>query len=404
MIEPRGRTLQGEDETGVRPPGVRPPGRAALGVVYFTVFLDLLGFGIILPFLPYYALEMGATGVHLGIILTSYSLAQLVGAAFLGRLSDRFGRRPILLGSLAGSTAAMMVSGLAGSILVLSLARALAGLFGGSISTAQAYIADVTRPAERARYMGMLGAAIGSGFVVGPALGVALNELGLGFAGAAFTAAGLMAANLLLAVWKLPESRQERTATVLAPLAWLRGLARPGLWQPLGATFATTFAFVVMETIFAFLGKERFAMAERSFGLVLVFVGVVMIVVQGGLVGRLSERFGVRWLAVAGGVGMGLSLAAIPFCPSLFWAVAALGALAAAQGLSTPSLATLISRRSGQDEQGSVLGAGQSLAAAARAVGPLVAGVAYDFQAPAPFLLGGLLAAVAGILLVTVKT
>jgi len=379
------------------------PGRAALGIIYFTVFLDLLGFGIILPFLPYYALKLGASGIDLGIILTSYSLAQLGGAAILGRLSDRFGRRPILLGSLAGSATAMVVSGVAQSLLVLSLARALAGLFGGSISTAQAYIADVTSPAERPRYMGMLGAAIGSGFVVGPALGVALNGLGLGFAGAAFTAAGLMFTNLLLALWRLPESRQDRAEVFVTPLAWLRGLGRPGLWQPLVATFSTTFAFVVMETIFAYLGKERFAMEEHSFGLVLVFVGVVMIIVQGGLVGRLSERFGVRRLAIAGGLGMGLSLASVPFTPSLGWAVAALGVLAAAQGLSTPSLATLISRRSREHEQGSVLGAGQSLAAAARAVAPLVAGAAYDAHMAAPFLLGGALAAAAGILLVTAE-
>lgn len=378
-------------------------GRTALGIVYFTVFLDLLGFGIILPFLPFFALELGATGLDLGLILTSYSLAQLCGAAILGRLSDRLGRRPILLASLAGASAAMVLSGLAESLLALSLARALAGLFGGSIATAQAYIADVTTPRERPRYMGILGAAIGLGFVVGPALGVGLNVLHLGFAGAAFTAAGLTACNLLFAVWKLPEPRGAVTRPRSTLRDVLRGLGRGGLWQPLAATFATTFAFVVMETIFALLGEERFAMDERAFGLVLVFVGVVMILVQGGLVGRLSELYGVRTLAAVGGMGMGVSLLAVPFCPRLVWAVMALGGLAAAQGLSSPSLATLISRAGAEDEQGTILGAGQSLGALARAVGPIAAGVLYDVHRVSPFLAGGVLAFVAGLLILTTR-
>jgi DHA1 family tetracycline resistance protein-like MFS transporter len=193
-------------------PGGPPADRAALAIVYLTVFIDLLGFGIILPSLPYYARDLGATGLDLGILFSAYSVAQLAGSALLGRLSDHHGRRPILLLSLAGSAASMFLSGLAGGLAALSLARALAGVFGGSIGTAQAYIADVTPRAERARYMGLLGAAIGVGFVLGPALGAGLLALGFGFRGAAFAAGGLAALNFASALVRLPESRRSDPA------------------------------------------------------------------------------------------------------------------------------------------------------------------------------------------------
>jgi MFS family permease len=379
-------------------------GRAALAVVYGTVFLDLLGFGIILPALPYYARELGASGFGLGALFTSYSLAQLLGAAALGRLSDRIGRRPVLMLSLAGSAVSMLLSGLAGTLVLLCAARALAGMFGGSIATAQAYIADVTPRGERARYMGLLGASIGVGFVVGPALGAGLIALGFGFPGAAFTAAGLAAANFVFAALKLPESRPA-DAEVRRALPGRLGeaLTRPNLRQLLAATFSTTFAFVSMETTFAYLGEDRFGLTERGFGLVLVYVGVIVIIVQGGLIGRLTRRFGVRPVAVAGGALMGVALLTLPFCPSLTTTLAALGFLAGGQGLSSPSLSTLISELSAGGEQGSVLGLGQSLAAAARAAGPLVAGALYDLRHAAPYLLAGGLAALAGGLVATVR-
>lgn len=384
--------------------GTRPR-RAALGVVYFTVFLDLLGFGIILPFLPFFALELGASGVSLGVLLTSYSFAQLVGAAVLGRLSDRFGRRPVLMVSLAGTAVAMVASGLATSLLALVAARGLAGLFGGSVATGQAYVADVTVAGERAKFMGFIGAAIGLGFVVGPALGVALSALGLAFAGAAFTAAALAAVNLAFAAFLLHESRAPDAAPPRRSFgdAW-RALARSGVREVLAATFLTTFAFVAMETTFALFGEERFGMDEKSFGFALVYVGAVMIVVQGGLVGLLTRRFSVRGVAVAGGLLMGTTLVVLPWAPSLFWAVAVLGALAAGHGLSVPTQSTLISHASGGDEQGSLLGARQSVAAAARAVGPLAAGTLYDLHMASPFLAGGVLAALAGLLITRARS
>lgn len=391
-------------ESSTPPTALPRPGRAALAVVYGTVFLDLLGFGIILPSLPYYARELGASGLGLGLLFTSYSLAQLLGASVLGRLSDRFGRRPILMLSLAGSAISMVLSGLAGTLLLLCLARAFAGLFGGSIATAQAYIADVTPRQERARYMGLLGASIGVGFVVGPALGAALVALGLGFPGAAYSAAALAAVNLAFAAFKLPESLPDGAEARRAlPGRLGEALTRPNLWQVLAATFLTTFAFVGMETTFAYLGQDRFGLDQKGFGLVLVYVGVVVILVQGGLIGRLTRRFGVRPVAVAGGGLMGLALLLLPFAPGLASCLVALGLLAAGQGLSSPSLSTLISVAGGTAEQGSVLGLGQSLAAAARATGPLLAGALYDLHLAAPYLVSGGLALLAGGLVATVR-
>ena len=372
--------------------------RASLAIVYVTVFLDLLGFGIILPSLPYYARELGASGLGLGILFTSYSLAQFLGAPVLGRISDRAGRRPVLLLSLAGSAASMLLSGFAQSLVLLSAARALAGLFGGSISIAQAYVADVTAPEERAKYMGLVGASIGLGFVVGPALGVGILSLGYGFAGSAFAAAGLAAVNFVCAVFKLRESIPDGGAERRRTTGVFTAFSRPALAGALAASFLVTFAFVGMETTFAFLGKDRFALDSRGFGWVLVFVGVVIIAVQGGLIGRVTRRFGVRRVAAAGGLAMGLSLAALPFVPSLGLAILALGGLAAGQGLASPTLSTLVSQESGADEQGANLGLAQSLSAAARAMGPLVAGALYDASLALPYLLGGAMALAAGAL------
>ncbi len=373
----------------------RQPRRAALGVVYGTVFVDLLGFGIILPALPYYAERLGAGGLWLGVILTAYSFAQLAGAVVLGRLSDRFGRRPLILLSLAGSAVSLALTGLASTLAALVAARALAGLFGGSIAAAQAYIADVTRPGERARYMGYLGAATGLGFVLGPALGALLSRWG--FAAAAFTAAGLAAFNLVLAALRLEESlRPGAAARAALPLAQM-GAAwrRPGLRAVLAATFLTAFAFVAMETALAYLGKRNFGLDERGFGLLLVLAGVVIVVVQGALVGRLSNRFGERRLAVWGSLAMAAALALLPLCHGFASAAVALAAAAAGRALSLPTLSALLSRLGAARRQGSTLGLGQSLAAGARAAGPLVAGGLYDLAPAWPFLLAALLAAAA---------
>lgn len=373
--------------------------RSALFVVYATVFLDLLGFGILLPALPYYAKQLGAHGTTLGILFSAYSVAQMIGSNLLGRVSDRVGRRPVLLVSLAGSAISMTLSGFARSLLQLGAARSVAGLAGGSISTAQAYIADSTRPEERAPYMGMLGASIGLGFVAGPVLGALLIARGHGFAGAAFTSAGLAAANWLLALFTLKESPHRVAGAGHRGLgAWLAAFSRPSLPPLLLAGFFTMLAFVGMETTFAFWVDSRFGIKEKGLGLLLGYLGVVMILVQGGMIRPLTRRFGVQPVAFAGALLLAASLASLPFSPTLGVAMAVMAFLAAGQGLANPSLATLLSQAASADEQGTVLGAGQSSAALARAVGPLLAGTLYDLGQGWPYWAAALLAVVAATL------
>lgn len=375
-----------------------------MAIVFGVVFLDLLGFGIILPFLPYYADALGARGFELGLLFTAYSLAQLFGAAFLGRASDRWGRRPVLILSLAGSAIGMVLSGLAGTLFALCMARAIAGLFGGSIAIAQAYVADVTDVEERPKFMGLVGACIGLGFVFGPALGALFKSMGQGFREVAFTAAALAVINLLLALWRLDEtSHRSSSEGRYSPTAWLAAFRRPRLPQVLTARFLTTCAFVGMETTFAYLLRDRFALGEFQFGLILTFLGVVLIIVQGGLIGPLTRRFSSQWVACAGAIIMAVSLFAIPFSATLTVMLVAVAGLAVSQGLLTPTLSALTSQLASAAEQGTVLGVGQSLAACARAIGPLVAGALYDLQGGWPYLFGALLAAVAGGLILGIK-
>jgi DHA1 family tetracycline resistance protein-like MFS transporter len=379
--------------------------KPGLSVVYATVFIDLVGFGLILPQLPYYAERFGATGVWVGAILTAYSAAQLVGASVLGRLSDRVGRRPVLLMSLAGSAASFLLSGLAGSLWLLLLARALAGLFGGSIAAAQAYIADVTAPEERAKYMGLLGASIGLGFVFGPALGSFLARFGFG--AAAFAAASLAAANLVFAFFRLPETRggaeRRHTHSRLDFSNLLDALHHHSIGRLLAATFLSTLAFVAMEATFALLGEARFGLGASRLGFVFAYVGVVMVIVQGGLVGRLAPRYGERALATSGALLMAASLGALPLAPSLAAALGVLAVLAVGQGLTTPMLSTLLSRATDADEQGGTLGLGQSLAAAARAVGPIGAGWLFDRAMGAPYAASAAVMVLAAVLVGTAR-
>ena len=375
--------------------------RSPLLAVYLTVFIDLLGFSIILPLLPFYAERFGATGVWVGALLTAYSAVQFFSAPLLGRLSDRIGRRPVLLASLAGSAISLTLTGFAGSLSLLLAGRALAGLFGGSIATGQAYIADVTEPEQRAKYMGLLGACIGLGFVFGPAIGAGFSPLGFG--ASAFFAAGLAAANLVFAYFRLPESRRVGSASAArvlpSPSVIAAVLRRPAVGRLLSATFLTTFAFVGLEATFALFSQKRFGLGAGGFGLVFTYLGLVIVIVQGGLIGRLTARYGERSLAMAGALLMCLSLAAVALAPNLAVVVVVLAVLAVGQGLLNPTLAALLSRETHRDEQGSTLGLGQSLAAGARATGPILAGWLYDRGYMLPYLLGAVLVLLTAVLM-----
>jgi len=362
------------------------PNTALLRPVYLAVFLDMVAFATILPALPFFAMSLGATGLWVGILLTSYSVSKLVGASVAGRMSDRFGRKPLLVICLLGSGLSFLLTGLSGSLIFLAAARAVAGLFGGTIATAQAYVADVTRPAERARFMGLLGAAIGMGFIVGPWIGAALGRYG--FVVATSVAAVLALVNGLVAVFLVRETPRQRQDAGSAS-SWTELATQPAAITILVAMFLTLFAFVSMETTLAFVASAEYGLDARGFGMILVYVGLIMIFVQGGIVGRLSPRFGERRLAAVGALLLGTSMFLLPFADGFLTAMAFLGTLAIGQGLLSPTLSTLLSRTTRENRQGSMLGFGQSVASAARALAPVLAGWLYDQGASWPFVLAG---------------
>ncbi|GIW05256.1 MAG: tetracycline resistance MFS efflux pump [Dehalococcoidia bacterium] len=369
--------------------------RSPLFIVYLTVFIDLLGLGIILPVLPFYAQLFGASGFAVGATLAVYSAVQLISSPLLGALSDRIGRRPVLLLSLAGSALSLTVTGLAGSLGVLLAARALSGLFGGAIGTAQAYVADTTTPADRAKAMGMIGAMTGLGFIVGPALGASLSQFGLGTA--AFVAAGLAAANFVLALFLLPETRVPGRAPRRPVFTVLRvgeALTHPTVGRLFGAMFLAMFAFAGVQATLPLLGERNFGLTPSSLGVIFVSVGIVSVLMQGVAVGRLVARFGERTLAIAGFAIFVGTLLVLPFVTSLLTALAVLAIQTMGSAIYNPSLTSLISQEAPPDEKGSLLGLSQSFAALSRATGPFVAGFLFDFGPALPFVVGALLVAV----------
>ncbi len=359
-----------------------------LGVIFLTVLLDLLGFGIVIPLLTFYAEDYGATPLQVTLLMACYSLAQFLFAPMWGAISDRVGRRPVLLLSIG--MAALMLAGFAWAdrLALLFLFRTLHGMFAANISTAQAYVADVTRPEDRAKGMGLIGAAFGVGFSLGPWVGGELSTFGL--SAPIWLAAGLSAVNFLLALVLLPESRKrsgEHHPRPLHPFTWLSVLRHPVVGGLVAVSFCLTIAFAMMESTFALFEEHVHGMTARDVGRLLGGIGVVMVVIQGGLIGRLAHRFGERRLLLTGLPGLALSLVALAYSPPVgpLWTACLL--LGVFHGLAQPSLYSLMSRAASADDQGLVLGTNQSLSALARTVGPALGGLLFGSVAEAaPFL------------------
>jgi MFS family permease len=384
-----------------------------LPILFVTVFLDLVGFGIIVPFLAYYVESFGAGAAVVGLLMASYSLAQFVFAPIWGRVSDRVGRRPILLLGLTGSVAGFTTFGLAGTLLMLFVGRILMGISGATIPTAQAAVADVTKPEDRARGMGLIGAAIGLGFILGPALGGILAQLSGAlpvelfrrnpYALPCLAAAALALVNLCAAAFFLPESLPHElrgTAPVRASrLQQLsQGFTDPGLRMLVLSYLLFTLGFTMMEaTLTLFIenriGSTDHAQLVRRVGYLFGFIGVIQVALQGGLVGRLARRFGESKLLIAGYLFGTVALAAVPAVRSWRSLYGAALGLAAGWGLAQPCVASLISRAAGKNTQGSALGISQSAASLARVVGPALAGALFQqFSPGAPYLLAAALA------------
>lgn len=360
----------------------------ALVPVLLTVFLDLLGFGIVIPLLSYYAEDFSASAVQVTLLMAVYSLAQFLLAPAWGSLSDRVGRRPVMLISV-GATA-LFLAGFAASteLWMLFLFRTLHGASTANISTAQACVADLTTPEHRARGMGLIGAAFGIGFTLGPFIGGELSRWGLAFP--IWVAAGLSAANFVLAFFMLPETRREdseRRERTLNPAAFLRVARHPVIGLGVVLTFVMTVAFAMMESTFALFAEHARDLGAAEVGRMFGVAGVVSIVIQGGLIGRLVKRFGERMLVPMGLLLLALGLALLPFAPPVLAMVTTFCIIAVGQSVATPSLHSLISQGAGDHEQGFVLGTNQSMSALARVVGPVAGGWLFaGLGHSAPFL------------------
>lgn len=367
-----------------------------MAILFFIVFIDLLGFGIIIPQLPFYGLHFGASPAAVTLLMSCYSLAQFFMSPVLGRLSDRIGRRPVLLVSTACSCLAYLWLGFASALWMLFAARLLAGAGAGNIAAAQAYITDVTSPEKRAKGMGMIGAAFGLGFTIGPWLGgmvAGANPTAAALQRPAFVAAGLSALAFILVIAILRESLPQTGAPARAN-RW--ELARSSLRQPtlrllILLFFAITAAFAGMETTFALWTKEVFGWGPQQVGWLFFFVGGVLIVVQGGLIGPLSRRLGEARLVIVGSAAIALGLACVTVAGRLPILLLASACLALGMGLLNPSISSLISRQAGAEERGGIMGVAQSAASLARVVGPAVAGPLFEFIGRnAPYYVGAL--------------
>jgi MFS transporter, DHA1 family, tetracycline resistance protein len=351
-----------------------------LAIIFVTVFVDLLGFGIIIPLLPFYAERFGGSAQTVAMLSASFSAMQFVFMPIWGRLSDRIGRRPILLLGLFGSFASYLVFGLAGSLPLLFVSRMFAGIAGATVSTAQAFIADTTTAENRAKGMGLVGAAFGLGFIFGPAIGGVLSRWG--HAVPPLFAAGLALANFVAAWFLLPESRPAHVPGTAKPGSRLESLqnalVRPTLPALLLVYVTVVAAFSGFETTFALFSERRFGFTEETIGYLFAYVGVVLAIVQGGLVGRMVKRFGERRLVPVALLAMAVGLALIAVSRSVAELFVANGILAVGMGFNSPALTSLISRRSDPEDQGGILGVSQGLASLARIVGPAWAGFLFD--------------------------
>ncbi len=363
-------------------------------IIFLTVFIDLLGFGIIIPLMPFYAETFGADAFKVGLLNTSFSLMQFLFAPFWGRLSDRVGRRPVILIGLFGSFVAYLLFGLAQSLSLLFAARIAAGIAGANIPTAQAYMADVTTPENRAKGMGLVGAAFGLGFIFGPAIGGFLSQWG--YQAPSFFASGLSLANFVAAWFLLPESRPVHTEERrrVSRLAALReALGRPRLPELLLIYFVVITAFSSFELNFSLYSERRFGFTSTTIGYVFAFIGVILSIVQGVLVGRVVPRFGEHRVVPAAIAILCAGMALIPLAGTTAVLLVACAILSVGMGFHSPSITSAISRMSGANEQGGILGLAQAAASLGRIVGPAWGGFLYDrlgitspFYAAAVFL------------------
>ncbi len=370
-------------------------------IIFFVVLVDMLSFSIVLPLLPYLANSLGATAFQIGLLGAMYPIFQVIGAPILGRLSDRYGRKPILVLSIAGTVVGFIVLATAQSLWILFISRALDGLTGGNISVAQAYIADVTKPEERGKALGMIGAAFGLGFILGPVTGGLLSDIS--YAAPAWLGAILATANILLVVFFVPESLSAEDKARLAARG-RRGFSAKALGEALrhrrvgpllSIRFMTGISFGIFESGFALWALAALGLAAKTNSFVLAYVGVLSVFVQAFLIGRLTKRWTDSGLLV-----VSLSVAAIAltlwgFVTNLTVLIVLMPALSYGLAVSNTISTSALTKSVHHDEVGGILGLSTSIQAITRIPGPIIAGALIDYAAPwSPGVTAGIIAAV----------
>lgn len=379
-----------------------PRKRSPLVVIFTTVFLDLVGFGIIIPLVGIYGRHYGATPLELAVLGSVYSLMQFFFSPVWGKLSDRMGRRPILLLSLLGSTLSYFLFAFSNTLGLIILSRALAGIFAANISTAQAYIADVTPHKDRAKGMGLIGAAFGIGFTLGPPLG-GISTAKLGMSAPGLIAGTLCLLNLILAWFRLEESlpesiRKENSAKATVgkrSAQWAtfkRILNDPALLLPVVSTFFATFAFSNLEQVFSLLIQKRFELDTESAayktGMVLMWSGILGALIQGGLIRKLVPKYGEKRLLIIGLALQGVAMVLFAHSPTYEAFFYNAIPLALGSGLINPTLASLVSKRALADEQGAIIGLKEGMSSLARIAGPFCGLLAFGLSMELPFYIG----------------
>lgn len=386
--------------------------RAQLGIIFLTVFVDLIGFGIVLPLLPLYSQRFGASGFMIGLIMAIYSIMQFIFSPIWGRWSDRIGRRPLLLLSTMGGAVSYAIFGFGSSaagttaIVVFLVSRALAGICGANITVAQACIADLTPPEQRSKNMALIGVAFGLGFIFGPVIGgYSLHLFGLG--GPGWIAAGLCLANFMGAWLFLPETRRVNAAAITSRprfSQWMETIRHPKIGLLIGVFFLATFCFACFEVTIGLLVSRNFGLDfqrgadAKTITFLFAYCGIIGVFVQGGLIGRLVRLMGEARLIALSLVLTAASLGPLAFIYQWTWLLVALAVLSLGSGLTRGPVFGLISMLTPPDEQGATLGVAQSAGSLARITGPLFAATLFVRHPAWPYLAAGALSCLTALL------
>ena len=386
--------------------------KRSLKIIFFTVFLDLVGFGIILPLIPYLARQFKASPLEIGLLMAVFSLMQFLFSPFWGRLSDRFGRRPIILISLLGSCLSYLFFAFSQTLALLFIARGLAGFFASNISVAQAYIADITPREERSIGMGLIGAAFGLGFILGPVVASLSGPIGeslgnsppFGIQFSSLVAAGLNGLNLIFAFFMLPETHKKGESDWSKPgrmESFLFIFKHPQLPFLFGIFFLVSLAMALMEVMLFPFVQDRFDWSYKLASLSFAYVGIIMVLTQGYFIRQWIPRFGEKKTLLFGLLAMSLGFWMIGLSFNIFLLALAMTLLALGNGCMRPPVIGLASILTHEEDQGYVLGVMGSLGSVGRIVGPVAGGWLYqEFSQGAPFFVSGALAMIAIFLLI----